>query len=271
MLRSVDYQRPLTQVQAGIAMNRHHSLLTTLTAVLLLGIADARAEEVVAAVAVNFAAAMARIEPDFEKTTGHQLTLVLGSSGKLVQQIQQGAPFDVLLSADVERPDVLANSGLGMPASRFTYAIGRLALWSPDPQAISADGAAYLRTGTFRHLAIANPAVAPYGAAAQQVLEKFGLRAAVQDRIVRGEDIGQVYAMVASGAAEAGFVALSSVIAGPKPGSHWAVPEELYPPLKQDAILVTRARANPAAQALLDYLKSPPARAVIAELGYGLP
>ncbi|MGE3298474.1 MAG: molybdate ABC transporter substrate-binding protein [Porticoccaceae bacterium] len=230
-----------------------------------------QADEVVAAVAANFAAAMARIEPAFERASGHQLTVVLGSSGKLVQQIQQGAPFDVLLSADVERPDVLAKSGLGVPASRFTYAIGRLALWSPDPQAIGADGVAYLRAGTFRHLAIGNPAVAPYGVAAQQVLEKLGLWQTLQDRVVRGEDIGQVYSMVASGAAEAGFVALSAVIAGPTPGSHWAVPQELYPPLKQDAILVTRARNNPAALALLDYLKSPPARALIAELGYGVP
>jgi molybdate transport system substrate-binding protein len=230
-----------------------------------------QADEVVAAVAANFAAAMARIEPAFEQASGHQLTLVLGSSGKLVQQIQQGAPFDVLLSADVERPDVLAKSGLGVPASRFTYAIGRLALWSPDPQAIGADGVAYLRAGSFRHLAIGNPAVAPYGVAAQQVLEKLGLWQTLLDRIVRGEDIGQVYSMVASGAAEAGFIVLSSVISGLTPGSHWAVPQELYPPLKQDAILVTRARNNPAALALLDYLKSPPARAVIAELGYGVP
>ena len=252
-------------------MNRHLRLLATLAAALLLVIPNARAEEVVAAVAANFAAVMARIEPAFEQASGHQLTVVLGSSGKLVTQIQQGAPFDVLLSADVERPDVLANSGRGVPASRFTYAIGRLALWSPDPQAISTDGAAYLRAGSFRHLAIANPAVAPYGVAAQQVLENLGLWPVVQDRIVRGEDIGQVYAMVASGAAGAGFVALSQALGAAKPGSHWAVPENLYPPLKQDAILVTRARANPAAQALLDYLKSPPARAVIAELGYGLP
>jgi molybdate transport system substrate-binding protein len=231
----------------------------------------AQAQEVVAAVAANFAAAMARIEPAFEQASGHQLTVVLGSSGKLVQQIQQGAPFDVLLSADVERPDVLAKSGLGVPASRFTYAIGRLALWSPDPEAIGGDGTAYLRSGAFRHLAIANPPVAPYGAAAREVLEKLGRWTALEDRIVRGEDIGQVYAMVASGAAEAGFVALSSIISGPKPGSHWAVPQDLHAPLKQDAILVARARANPAAQAFLDYLKSPPARALIAELGYQVP
>jgi molybdate transport system substrate-binding protein len=238
---------------------------------LLLSIPAARGQEVVAAVAANFAAAMARIEPAFERASGHQLTVVLGSSGKLAAQIRQGAPFDVLLSADAERPALLAKSGLGVPASRFTYAIGRLALWSPDPQAIGNDGPAYLRAGAFRHLAIANPAVAPYGVAAQQVLETLGLWSTVQDRIVRGEDIGQVYSMVASGAAEAGFVALSAVIAGPKPGSHWTVPQEMYPPLKQDAILVTRARANPAAQAFLDYLKTPASRDVIQSLGYDLP
>lgn len=240
-------------------------------AALLLVVPFAHAQEVVAAVAANFAAAMARIESAFEQASGHQLTVVLGSSGKLAAQIQQGAPFDVLLSADAERPERLAKSGLGVPASRFTYAIGRLALWSPDPQAIGADGPAYLRAGTFRHLAIGNPVVAPYGAAAQQVLENLGLWPVVQDRIVRGEDIGQVYAMVASGAAGAGFVALSQTLGAAKPGSHWTVPQDMYPLLKQDAILVTRARANPAAQAFLDYLKSPPARAVIAQLGYDLP
>jgi molybdate transport system substrate-binding protein len=239
-------------------------------AVLALVAPVACAQEVVAAVAANFAAAMARIEPAFEQASGHQLTVVLGSSGKLAAQIQQGAPFDVLLSADVERPALLARSGLGVPASRFTYAIGRLALWSPDPQAIGNDGPAYLRAGAFRHLAIANPAVAPYGAAAQQVLETLGLWSTVQDRIVRGEDIGQVYAMVASGAAEAGFVALSQTLAAATPGSHWTVPQQLHAPLNQDAILVTRARANPAAQAFQDYLKTPAGRGMIRSAGYDL-
>ena len=200
----------------------------------------AQAQEVVAAVAANFAAAMTRIEPAFEQVSGHQLTVVLGSSGKFVAQIQQGAPFDVLLSADAERPALLAQSGLGVPASRFTYAIGQLALWSPDPDRFGADGATYLRTGGFRHLVIANPAVAPYGAAAQQTLEKLGLWSVVQDKIVRGEDIGQAYAMTASGAAEAGFVALSQVLAGGKPGSTWQVPQELYPPLYPAQIAETK-------------------------------
>jgi len=241
-----------------------------LTVLLLFALPAAHAEEVVAAVAANFAAAIAHIKPGFEQSSGHQLTVVLGSSGKFLQQIQQGAPFDVLLSADAERPELLANSGLGVPASRFTYAIGRLALWSPQAGAFG-DGEAYLKAGTFRHLAIANPAVAPYGAAAQRVLEQLGLWAGLQDRIVRAEDIGQVYAMAGSGAAEAAFVAYSSVLSGNNPGSQWLVPQHLYPPLKQDAILITRAQNNPAAKALLDYLKTPAAREVIASLGYDLP
>jgi len=246
------------------------TLASALVATLLLAAPAARAGEVVAAVAANFAAVMARLEPAFEQASGHQLTVVLGSSGKFLQQIQQGAPFDVFLSADVERPDALAKSGLGVPASRFTYAIGRLTLWSPDATAFS-DGSVYLKAGAFRHLAIANPAVAPYGVAAQRTLEQLGLWAGLQDKIVRAEDIGQVYAMAGSGAAEAAFVASSSVLAASQPGSQWLVPQSLHPPLKQDAILVTRAQNNPAARALLDYLKTPAAREVIQALGYDLP
>jgi molybdate transport system substrate-binding protein len=249
---------------------RHPALRrVALTALLLLALPAARAEEVVAAVAANFAAAMARIEPAFEQASGHQLTVVLGSSGKFLQQIQQGAPFDVFLSADAERPELLARSNLGVPASRFTYAIGRLALWSPQADAFS-DGETYLKAGAFRHLAIANPAVAPYGVAAQRTLEQLGLWAGLQEKIVRAEDIGQVYAMAGSGAAEAAFVAYSAVLAGNKPGSQWLMPQTLYPPLKQDAILITRAQNNPAAKALLDYLKTPAARDVIESLGYDL-
>lgn len=253
-------------------MNRNLIKRATLAAALLaLVCAPARAVETIAAVAANFAPVMTHLEPAFEQATGHDLTVVLGSSGKLTQQIQQGAPFDVLLSADTLRPDVLAKSGVGVAASRFTYAIGRLALWSADPATVGADGPAYLRAATFRHLAIANPVVAPYGVAAQQTLQKLGLWDGVQDKLVRGEDIGQVYAMVASGAAQAGFVALSSVLAGPKPGSRWEVDPALHEPLRQDAILVTRARDNPAARAFLEYLKSPAAQAVIESAGYALP
>ena len=166
-----------------------------LATLLLLIMPAAQAAEVVAAVAANFAAAMARIEPDFEQASGHQLTVVLGSSGKFLQQIRQGAPFDVLLSADAERPALLEQSGLGVPGSRFTYAIGRLVLWSPQPDAFT-DGKAYLKAGAFRHLVIANPVVAPYGAAAQRTLEQLGLWASLQDRIIRAEDIFLVYGKI---------------------------------------------------------------------------
>jgi len=241
-----------------------------LAALILFTQQAARAEEVVAAVAANFAAAMSRIEPAFEKASGHQLTVVLGSSGKFLQQIQQGAPFDVFLSADAERPEMLARSGLGVPDTRFTYAIGRLALWSPDPMAFT-DGQDYLKASAFRHLAIANPAVAPYGLAARRTLEQLGLWTGLQNKVVQAEDIGQVYALAASGNAEAAFVAYSAVIAGGRPGSEWLISQDLYPPLRQDMILITRARSNPAALALLEFMKTPPAREVIQSLGYTLP
>lgn len=238
---------------------------------LVLGLPTAQAAEVVAAVAANFASVMARLEPAFEQTSGHRLTVVLGSSGQLTQQIAHGAPFDVLLAADARYPAWLAEQSLGVPATRYTYALGRLTLWSADPSAITSDGPAYLRAGAFKHLAIANPAVAPYGAAAQQTLQRLGLWAGLQNRLVRGQDVGQVYAMVASGAAQCGFVARSAVLAGARPGSRWDVDPGLHEPLRQDAILLTRAREAPAAYALLAFLKTPAARALIAAGGYDLP
>lgn len=228
-----------------------------------------RAGDTTVAAAANFAAAMDRLGPAFEQATGHRLTLVLGSSGKLAAQIQQGAPFDLFLSADVERPAALQAAGFAVRDTRFTYALGRLVLWSADPQAFS-DGPAYLAAGRFRHLAIANPALAPYGAAAQQALQALDLWPALQARIVRAENIGQTYAMVAGGAAEAGFVARAQ-LADDTPGSRWPVPSELHAPIRQDALLLVRGRDNPAARAFLDYLGSPPARATIAALGYDLP
>lgn len=249
-----------------------HRLLQRLALCLALGLtggATAHAAEATAAVAANFAAAMDRLVPAFEQTSGHRLTVVLGSSGKLAAQIQQGAPFDVFLSADVERPAALQAAGFAVPDTRFTYALGRLILWSVDPQAFS-DGATYLAAGEFRHLAIANPALAPYGTAAQHTLQALGLWQAVQDKIVRAENIGQTYAMVAGGAAEAGFVALAQ-LADETPGSRWPVPPKLHAPIRQDALLLIRGRDNPAARAFLDYLGSPPARAVITALGYDLP
>lgn len=247
-------------------------LLQRLALCLALGLtagATARAAEATVAVAANFSTAMDHLVPAFEQASGHRLTVVLGSSGKLAAQIQQGAPFDVFLSADVERPAALQAAGFAVPDSRFTYALGRLVLWSADPQAFS-DGPAYLAAGRFRHLAIANPALAPYGTAAQQALQALGVWPALQDRLVRAENIGQTYAMVAGGATPAGFVALAQ-LTDPTPGSRWPVPQELHAPIRQDALLLVRGRDNPAARAFLDYLGSPPARAVITALGYDLP
>lgn len=244
-------------------------LMLAVTLCLITLALPVRAVDATAAVAANFAAAMDRLVPAFEQTSGYRLTVVLGSSGKLAAQIQQGAPFDIFLSADIERPAALQAAGFAVPDSRFTYALGRLVLWSADPQAFS-DGPAYLAAGRFRHLAIANPALAPYGAAAQQALQALGLWPALQPKIARAENIGQTYAMVAGGAAEAGFVALAQLTTD-MPGSRWPVPQELHEPIRQDALLLVRGRDNPAARAFIDYLESPPARTMIAALGYDLP
>lgn len=200
------------------------------------------------------------------------MTVVAGSSGKLYAQIANGAPFDVFLSADQERPGRLEKEGLAVAGSRFTYATGRLTLWSAEPGRVGRDGAATLRRGEFRRLAIANPALAPYGAAAKQALEKLGLWDRFKDRIVMGETIGQAHAMVASGNAELGFVALSSVLS-PRTetkGSRWDVPGDLHAPIRQDAVLLSRAAGNPAARGFLAFLRSEKARGLIESFGYSI-
>lgn len=242
-----------------------------LLALLILHAATAQAAAATIAVATNFLRPAEALALLFEQQTGREVTLVSGSTGKLTAQIIAGAPFDALLAADQERPERLEKDGLARPGSRFTYALGRLALWSADPDRIAGDGAAELARGDFRRLALANPALAPYGAAARETLEGLGLADALADRIVLGENIGQAHAMVATGNAELGFVALSGV-AGPgaePKGSMWIVPEELHAPIRQDAVLLARAPQDGDAAAFLDFLKSPEARAVIAAWGYG--
>lgn len=232
----------------------------------------AAGEEAVVAVAANFAEVAERLEKDFEGASGHRLTFVVGSTGKLYAQIANGAPFDVFLSADQETPARLEKEGQAVAGSRFTYAVGRLTLWSPEPGRVGSDGAATLKEGKFRRLAIANPELAPYGAAAKQALEKLGLWERFKDRIVMGETIGQAHAMVASGNAELGFVALSYVLS-PRTetkGSRWDVPARLHAPLQQDAVLLARAAGNPAARAFLDFLRSAKARAVMETYGYAV-
>lgn len=244
------------------------SLFVTLISVVPPSIA--RADEALVAVATNFAEVMERLERDFERDSGHELTVVSGSTGKLYAQITNGAPFDVFLAADRERPRLLEEQGLAVDASRFTYAVGCLVLWSPIAGRVAPDGAETLRHGDFRKLAMANPALAPYGAAARETLEKLGLYEQLRGRLVIGENIGQAFAMVATGNAELGFVALSYVMSARNemPGSRWDVPQEYYAPIRQDTVLLERGAGNDAAAALLRWLKEDEARAIVERFGY---
>jgi molybdate transport system substrate-binding protein len=232
---------------------------------------SARAAEVSVAVAANFTAPLDKLAAAFEKASGHHLVISSGSSGKLYLQITAGAPFEVMLSADSERPLRLEKEGAAVAGSRFTYAIGKLVLWSRDPGLVDPAGAV-LAGNRFRHLAIPNPGLAPYGAAARQVLQGLDLWQKLAPRLVQGEDIGQTWQFVATGNAELGFVALSQVRAAGKPqGSLWIVPAERYNPIEQQAVLLARGKDDPAARAFLDFLRSAPARALIQDFGYGLP
>lgn len=233
-------------------------------------------ERALIAVAANVAPAIAEIARAFETDTGHSLTITTGSTGKLVAQISAAAPFDVLLAADQASPARLEADGLGVAGTRFTYAVGRLVLWSADPDRVGADGAGLLTAGQFRHLAIANPALAPYGAAAKVVLKGLGIwdQLLSNGQIVMGQNIGQAHAMVATGSADLGLVAASALIGQsgePMKGSAWPVPADLHPPIAQDAILLARAKNNQAAQDFLAYLQSPAAQTILARYGYGRP
>jgi len=245
-----------------------------LTAIALLFLACsshvARAAEVQIAVAANFTAPAKLIAADFEKDTGHKALLAFGATGKFYAQISNGAPFEVLLAADDETPARLEQEGAAVTGSRFTYAIGRLVLWSAKPGYVDDRGEVLKKAG-FRHLAIANPKLAPYGAAAVEVLTALKLLDTVQPKFVQAENIAQAYQFVATGNAELGFVALSQVIKDGRiaAGSAWIVPANLHPPIKQDAVLLDRGKGKPAAEAWLSYLRGDKARAVIRSFGYG--
>lgn len=231
----------------------------------------ASAEEVQVAVAANFSAPMKAIATAFEKDTGHKAQLAFGSSGKFYAQIKNGAPFQVLLSADDETPARLEREGMAVAATRFTYAIGKLVLWSAREGMVDGRGDV-LRKGGYAHLAIANPKVAPYGAAAIEVLKQLGLLDAVRPRLVQGENIAQTYQFTASGNAELGFVALSQITKDGKliKGSAWFVPGNLHAPIRQDAVILASGKGNAAASALMAYLKSDKAKAVIRAYGYDI-
>lgn len=235
----------------------------------LLG-ANARAAEVRVAVAANFAAPFADIVAAFERDTGHRVVTSTGSTGKFYTQIRNGAPFQALLAADDETPARLEREGLGVNGTRFTYAVGRLVLWSASPDLVD-DKGAVLRTGTFRRLALANPQLAPYGAAAVETLTRLQLVTRTQARWVQGENIAQTLQFVSTGNAELGFVALSQVWKDGRlgTGSMWRVPESLHAPLRQDAVLLDKT--SDAARALLTYLAGATARSIIARYGYDLP
>ncbi len=237
---------------------------------LALGIpAIAEADEVQVAVAANFLAPLQEIAKSFEKETGHQTLITSGATGQLFTQIQHGAPFEVMISADAKTPKKLVKNELALADSQFTYARGKLVLWSVDPALVDAGGAV-LNTGKFKHLAIANPKTAPYGTAAMETLDKLGLTASLKSKLVEGENISQAKQFVDTGNAEVGFVALSQIYKDGKitKGSAWVVPLDLYAPLYQDAVLLKKGEDNPAATALLNYLKSDKAKAIMTTYGY---
>ena len=243
----------------------------SLLATLLLASSAVLADEVQVAVAANFTAPMQQIAALFEKDSGHKALLAFGATGKFYAQIANGAPFESLLAADDETPARIEKEGLGVAGSRFTYAVGKLVLWSANADFVDGDGAV-LKTGNFKHLSLANPKAAPYGAAAIEAMTKLGVLAEITPRIVQGENISQAHQFVVSGNAELGFVALSQVYKDGKlsSGSMWAVPAKLYQPILQDAVLLAKGRDKPAASALLAYLKGDKARAIIKSYGYEL-
>lgn len=235
----------------------------------------AHAAEVTVAVAANFAAPMQRLAQTFEQRSGHRVRAAVGATGALYAQARHGAPYQVFLSADDQTPLRLEADGLAVPGTRFVYATGRLVLWSADPQRVDAQGAvltgapAGLQTPGVR-LAIANPKTAPYGAAAVQVMDRLGVSTRWQPYLVQGENIAQTHQFVATGNAAMGFVALSQVAPGGRmtQGSAWIVPAHLHSPLRQEAVLLRKGEQNAAALALMAFLKTDDARAIIRSFGY---
>lgn len=259
------FSRPFIQQARSVAV----IAAVTSSAMLCLWSGQAQAAEVSVAVAANFTAPMKKIAAEFEKDTGHKAELSFGATGKFYAQINNGAPFGILLAADDTTPEKIAKEGKGIADSRFTYAIGTLVLWSPKAGYVD-DKGEVLKTGDYKHIAIANPKLAPYGTAAMEVLSKQGLTAQVQPKAVWGENIAQTYQFAATGNAQLGFVALSQVMENGKirEGSAWQVPANMHEPIRQDAIILNSAKDNEAAKALMKYLREPKAHEIIKSYGY---
>ena len=231
---------------------------------------SARADEIQVAVAANFAGAAQKIAADFEHDTGHAVKLSFGATGKFYAQIVAGAPFDVLLAADQATPGKLVTEGKAVPATLHTYAIGRLVLWSADPGVVDGKGDV-LKSDKWKHLSVADAKLAPYGQAAKETLAALKLTDAVKSRLVTGENIGQALQFVQTGNAELGFVALGQVQppdGSRVPGSMWLVPDNLYAPIRQDAVVIAATKASKAATEFVDYLAGDKARVVIKAYGY---
>jgi molybdate transport system substrate-binding protein len=243
---------------------RHRSFLFAV-AVALLGAGNAFAAQTNVAVAANFTDAAKEIAAAFKQKTGHEAVLSFGASGQFYTQITQGAPFQVFLSADDGRPKKLVEDGLAVPESRFTYAIGKLVLWSRTPDFVK--GEATLRSAAFAKLSICNPTAAPYGAAAVQTMKSLKLYDALQPRLVEGASVTQAFQFVETGNAELGFIALSQ-LTGNDTGSRWIVPQDLYTPIRQDAVLLKIGASNAAASGFITFLKGPEARTIIEKYGY---
>ena len=241
------------------------------SALSLLTMVGAHADEVQVAVAANFTVPMQQIAAEFEKDTGHKAVLAFGATGKFYAQVSNGAPFEVLLAADDATPAKLEQEHLAVAGTRFTYAIGKLVLWSAKEGYVDAQGEV-LKKGQFKHLALADAKTAPYGAAAVETMQKLGLLGSIQSRLVQGENIAQTHQFIASGNAELGFVALSQVFRNGKvsSGSAWIVPAKLYAPIRQDAVLLEKGRGQRAAAALMAYLKTDKVRVLIKSYGYEL-
>ena len=230
------------------------------------------AEDVTVAVASNFLSPIKEIVGQFQRSTQRKVIIVSGSTGSLFAQIVNGAPFHIFLSADNRRPQILEEKGLAAQGSRYVYALGRLALWSADPDRVGKNGVTALRQGGFRHLAIANPKTAPYGKASVSVLKKLKLWERLLPLIIRGSNINQTFQFTATGNAELGFVALSQAL-DPKlkiKGSWWVVPSHMHGPLEQSVVLLQKGKAHAGAKALMKFLRGTEARQTITKYGYGL-